>query len=338
MRFLPLLYVIFLLALFFLSPGGKAHADDRSISMLWWNIENLFDTRDDPATEDGEFTPNGKKQWTEKKLRLKCIRIAHVLKVIALKTGRYPEILAFAEVENREVFKHMLSFFPGKSYTIAYHASRDPRGIDTALAYDAEKIALDTTAAYTVNLEERNTRDILLYRFSAGGAPFFLLLNHWPSRYLGKSWSEPSRLAAAKTARTVLDSLRSSASRPDIIVMGDFNDEPDDPSIKKILNATVDDNVFLQNPKDKLYNCWGKTSGKGSCYFAGKWLRLDQVMVSDGLFDESGLSISENAFSCFHFSHMETGSLKRPYATYRGKKYLGGYSDHFPLLFRARLQ
>lgn len=325
-------------ALLTLPSFCTAYANDNTVTMMWWNVENLFDTVDDPLTEDNEFTPGGRKRWTEKKLLLKCMRLSHVIKVVRLKTGSYPEILVLAEVENHEVFRRLLSFLPGNAYKTAYHDSDDPRGIDIALAYDSTNIILDRTLSRKVNLKSVNTRDITLYSFSAKNSPFFLLVNHWPSRALDKAWSEPQRLLAARTARTIIDSLRSSENLADIIVMGDFNDEPHDTSVRKNLNATTDRKTFLQNPKEKLLNCWGEIEKKGSCYFLGKWLKFDQIMVSHGLFDKKGISMQEEAFSCFQIPHMQTGTTGRPYSTYRGTKYLGGYSDHFPMLFHAEIR
>jgi len=329
--------IILLLSLTAVSPFNQALADNDKLTMMWWNVENLFDTVDDPLTRDSEFTPEGKKRWTEKKLLLKCMRISHIVKVAALKTGGYPEILAFAEVENLNVFKKLLSFLPDNSYKTAYHASNDPRGIDIALAYDAEKIRLLRTLSYRVNLRERNTRDITLYSFTADNCPFFLLVNHWPSRSLDQAWSEPFRLQAAQTAKTIIDSLRKISTDADIVVMGDFNDDPGDKSIQEILHATTERDAFSRKSIGKLFNFWTKSREKGSCYFRSRWFQFDQVMVSSGLFDDRGLSVPEDAFSCFHIRHMEKGSNRRPYATYKGQKYLGGYSDHFPLLFQAEV-
>ncbi len=316
---------------------SQTHAPNNKLTMMWWNVENLFDTVDDPLTRDSEFTPEGKKRWTEKKLLLKCMRISHIVKVAALKTGGYPAILAFAEVENLNVFKRLLSFLPDNSYKTAYHASSDPRGIDIALAYDVTKIKLLRAQSYRVNLRERNTRDITLYNFQVDNTPFFLLVNHWPSRSLDQAWSEPLRLQAARTAKTIVDSLREISTEADIVVMGDFNDNPGNTSIQDILQATTDRDAFMKKSIGKLFNCWAESREKGSCYFRSRWLKFDQVMVSAGLFDDRGLTIPADAFSCFHIRHMETGSKSTPYATYKGQRYLGGYSDHFPLLFQAEL-
>ncbi|WP_294344556.1 endonuclease [Prosthecochloris sp.] len=318
-----------------ISPVIAADADDNRLSMMWWNVENLFDTHNDPLTEDSEFTPEGRKRWTEKKLLLKYIRLSHIIKVVQLQKGSYPDVLVLGEVENPRVFNRLLSFLPESRYKTAYHDSDDPRGIDIALAYDSTSVVLDSSFSRKIDLKGKNTRDITLYSFSVNSNPFFLLVNHWPSRVLDTAWSEPQRLLAAKTARSIIDSLMSTSIHADIVVMGDFNDEPHDRSIREILGATTDKKAFMENPGKKLLNCWVELDEKGSCYFGGRWLKFDQVMVSSGLFDEKGLSLSENAFSCFHIQHMQTGRSARPNATYKGPKYLGGYSDHFPILFEA---
>lgn len=324
--------------LHFCTATDTLSKEKKTLSVLWWNVENLFDTIDDPKTNDSEFTPEGKKQWTEKKLLLKCMRLAHVIKVVKLRTGAYPDILAFCEVENQEVFEHLLAFLPENRYTTAYNASNDPRGIDIAVAYDSTSVRLLGTTSKKVPVEKRNTRDISLYSFSANASPFHLILNHWPSRLLDTKWSEPQRLLAAKTARTLIDSLCIDDKSGDIIVMGDFNDNPGDRSVCQVLNATTDRKSFLLQPEGKLYNCWGMNRSRGSCYFGGRWLKFDQILVSAGLFDNKGVMMPESAFSCVVTPHMQTGKKKRPYATYRGTRYLGGYSDHLPLLLQLHIE
>ena len=332
------LYVSLFTMLCLLTAPAAVCQENSTLTILWWNVENLFDTLDDLETNDEEFTPTGRKRWTEKKLLLKYMRLSHIIKVVRLKTGSYPGILVLGEVENREVFNKLLSFLPGNAYKTAYHASNDPRGIDIALAYDSTSITLKNSISKRIDLKGKNTRDITLYSFSAKDSAFFLLVNHWPSRALGKAWSEPHRLLAAKAAKSIIDSLKLQNNHADIIVMGDFNDEPHDTSIRQILNATTDKKEFMESPKDMLFNCWSETDDKGSCFFRGRWLKFDQIMISHGLFDNKSLSMADNAFSCFSIPHMHAGNNGRPYATYKGPKYLGGYSDHFPILFHAEIR
>lgn len=333
-----LIIIVFATLLSMFLPAVTSRAGDNTLTFMWWNVENLFDTKDDPATEDSEFTPEGGKRWTSKKLLLKYMRLSHIIKIIRLKTGSYPEILVLGEVENRAVFDRLLSFLPDNAYKTAYHASNDPRGIDIALAYDSTRVSLENAISKQVDFKGKNTRDITLYSFSGKGSTFFLLVNHWPSRALGKAWSEPQRLLAAKTAKSIIDSLKHQNSFADIIVMGDFNDEPHDRSVREILNATDDKKKFMKNQEFMLFSCWNETDEKGSCFFMGRWLKFDQIMVSHGLFDNKGLHMPENAFSCFSIPHMHAGNNGRPYATYKGLKYLGGYSDHFPVLLHAEIR
>ncbi len=334
MRFRLLACVPILSAVLAVHAPRTAVCGERPVTLMWWNVENLFDTRDDPETNDDEFTPSGSKRWTEKKLRLKCMRLSYVVKAAALKHGGYPDILAFAEVENRDVFRRMLSFLPGHAYKTAYHDSPDRRGIDIAVAYDSTRLTLLGSASRSVTFDGRPSRDISLYRFSSGVSDFHLLLNHWPSRSLDRSWSEPARILAAKTARNMLDSLQAEARQPDIVVMGDFNDEPHDRSVGEVLGAESDRESFLDGPSNALYNCWGDSREKGTYVYRGRWQKLDQIMVSRGLFDRKGFFLPDTAFSCLCLPHMRSGKRGAPWATYRGPVFLGGYSDHFPLLLR----
>lgn len=337
MRLRTLRRVILPLLLTALCHPQTALSEESTLSLMWWNVENLFDTVDDPSTDDGEFTPRGAKHWTRKKLLLKCIRLSHVVKSAGKETGTYPDILAFAEVENEHVFRRMLCFLPRHRYRTAYHPSPGNRGIDIAVAYDSTRLRLLETASWRVTFDGRPSRDISLYRFEAGTEPFFLLVNHWPSRSFDRSWTEQGRIAAANTLRRVLDSLRRSTQNPEIVVMGDFNDEPGDRSLSTILGSTTDKTAFLRNPSGKLYNCWGESREKGSYRYRGRWQKLDQVLLNEGMLDTAGLRLAGKGFSCFHIPHMESEPGGAPWATYRGTEYLGGYSDHFPLLLRLAL-
>ncbi|WP_242452741.1 endonuclease/exonuclease/phosphatase family protein [Prosthecochloris ethylica] len=331
------LYVL-IMTLWFFAPVAVCE-ETRSLTVAWWNVENLFDTLDDPDTEDDEFIPQGKRGWTPTKLAVKYLRLSHALKMIAAenRNGRYPDILAFAETENRSVVETLLSFLPGHHYAIVYHNSPDPRGIDLALAYDTLTASHIETRPYSVPLDHRSTRDVVLHALSAGTHRFYLLLNHWPSRSLGRAWSEPRRLEAARTARSVLDSLLQADPRSDIVIAGDFNDEPEDRSISDILGSSFKRTEVRQNCAEKLYNCWNETDAPGSYSYRGTWNRIDQVLVSCGLLDQSGLSLASSPFRCFNPDPMARPGSGTPFPTWKGGSYLGGYSDHFPLVLKLEI-
>ncbi len=306
---------------------------------MWWNVENLFDARNDPATDDDDFTPEGKLEWTERKLTLKQMRIRHILSAVDAHPDyrKYPDIVAFAEVENRRVFEETLSRLQGVSYKTIYHESSDPRGIDIGLAYNPQTILPETSKAYSVPLEGKPTRKVIVAGFSAAGRPFHVILNHWPSRSFDAQWTEPKRVAAAKVARHILDSLLVGNPRADIVVMGDFNDEPSDRSLKEVLGSSFDAAKVKTNGNGLLYNCWSGYEGIGSYFYKNHWQQIDQILLSSGMLDNRGLSAPREAFRCFTFFRLFDYSGKKPWPTYERRKYAGGYSDHLPLLLKARI-
>lgn len=318
--------------------SGKSNPE-KSVLLLWWNVENLFDARNDPATEDDDFTPEGKLQWTEKRVRLKEMRIRHLLSALAAHPDyrKYPDILGFAEVENRTIFEETLSGIQGVNYKTIYHESRDPRGIDIGLAYNPATIHATGSKAYSVPLDERPTRKIIVAGFSAANRPFHIILNHWPSRSFDTGWTEPKRLAAAKVARHILDSLLVGNPKADIIVMGDFNDEPSDRSLQQVLRSTCNATKVSVEGNGAFYNCWCDYEGIGSYFFGNHWQQIDQILLSPGMLDNRGLSAPKNAFRCFSFFRLFDYSGKKPWSTYEKRIYKGGYSDHLPLILKARI-
>ncbi|NQU45516.1 MAG: endonuclease/exonuclease/phosphatase family protein [Chlorobium sp.] len=331
---------LFLVLLLFISHPFvlKANPAETERLIMWWNIENLFDTIDDPSTNDSDFTPSGKLHWTEKKLNLKQMRIAFVISAIEKHPDyrRFPDIIAVCEVENEAVWKDTMAKVHPAHYRTVHHDSPDLRGIDVALAYNPKTLTLTGMKAYSVPLEGRPTRDVLVAGFMAGNHPLHLVLNHWPSRSFDTQWTEKKRIAAAAVARAITDSLLHKNSHADIIVMGDFNDEPGDRSLKETLSSSFSREKVMRKPDTYLYNCWDGHEGEGSYRYRGHWEQIDQMLVSSGMLDKRGLRLESKPFSCFAISPMFRPNSKYPWRTYEKGKYSGGYSDHLPLLLKVR--
>jgi len=336
-------YCIFLffltLPLIARTVNGNPHPE-KTVLFIWWNVENLFDTDNDPRTEDDDFTPSGRLHWTEKRLTLKQMRIRHLLSAVEAHPDyrKYPDVLAFAEVENRTLFQETLSGIKGGGYKTIYFESADPRGIDVGLAYNPRSITPGSSKAYNVPLEQQKpTRKIIVAGLAAAGHPFHVILNHWPSRSFDVSWTEPKRIAAARVARHILDSLLLRDPAADIILMGDFNDEPDSPSLKKVLGSTFDRKKVEKNFRSMLFNCWSGYEGVGSYLYRNRWQQIDQILLSRGMLDNRGLFTPDDAFRCFTFTRLLDYPGKKPYSTYEKRVYKGGYSDHLPLLLKVRV-
>ncbi|MWV54088.1 endonuclease/exonuclease/phosphatase family protein [Chlorobium phaeovibrioides] len=333
--------LLFLALLLFISHPFVSKANQpetEPLVFMWWNLENLFDTLDDPSTNDSDFTPSGKLHWTEKKLKLKQMRIAFVISAIEKHPDyrRFPDIVAVCEVENEVVLKATMAKVPKVHYKTLHHDSPDIRGIDVGLAYNPKTLAPTGMKTYCVPLEGRPTRDIVVAGFTAGGRPLHLVLNHWPSRAFDTRWTEKKRIAAATVARAIVDSLLQRNPQADIILMGDFNDEPGDRSLKETLGSSFSREQVLSEPDTYLYNCWDGHDGEGSYRYRGHWEQIDQMLVSSGMLQKSGLRLDSKPFSCFAISPMFPSNSKYPWRTYEKGKYSGGYSDHLPLLLKVR--
>ena len=340
MRFLRALVIALMLVALSSSDGSGGQRHD-AVTLMWWNVENLFDTRNDPRTADEDFTPEGRLHWTEKKLLLKRIRLGAVLKAVASdrRYRAYPDIIAFAESENRQVFAGTISSAGLGTYLVAYHESPDPRGIDIGLAWNPSTLAFTGSKAYRVSLPDgHRTRDVIVAGFSASGLPFSVILNHWPSRSFGTEWSEPNRLAAAAVTRHIVDSLRTDNARARIVVMGDFNDGPENRSVREVLGSSFDRKAVRSHGDRLLYNCWSDVPAGGSYAYRGNWERIDQILVSPALLGTRGFFLGPKAFGSFAIPHMFEVPGKKLYSTFEKGHYRGGYSDHLPLLLKINVE
>ncbi len=294
-----------------------------------WNLENLFDTVDDPLKRDEDFLPSGENQWTEERLKIKMENIARVVNF--MNDGKGPDILAVQEVENKNVLEKTLGFFPERNYKLGYIESPDNRGIDNAVIYDEDIFDLTGLNGSYVFLDDKYpTRLVLHAVLEYLGNDIHVFVNHFPSRRGGAKESEPARIRAAEVLKAEISKIENMDSQANIIILGDFNDEPDNASIRKVLGAQ-EYNCEKESLKG-LYNLAYRSfeEGTGSYLFRQDWNMLDQIIISNDLTDEyicGSFKIVKPEFMMTKSGYYK-GSA-RP--TFGGRKYLGGYSDHFPV-------
>jgi endonuclease/exonuclease/phosphatase family metal-dependent hydrolase len=311
-----------------------------TLFVAFWNLENLYDTIDDPNNDDQEFLPDGLKEWTQDRLDKKMYNISRVFN--SMNDGKSPDVIGVVECENEAVLKKMVQkHFSSKNYKIAYAESPDTRGIDNGFIYDADKYKFISSNAYEIKkLSSTPTRLILhVILQTKNGEQINFFVNHWPSRRDGASESEYKRIETAKVLRREVDRVFDKNSYAKIIIMGDFNDEPVDESILKTLGADPFkcDPLNAKNvdiPGKELYNLSYNLfeSGLGTLSYREDWNLFDQVIISSGLVTQKGLSYLCDSFSIFNNDLVTTRSGKykdTPFPTYGGNRYLGGYSDHF---------
>ena len=307
---------------------------------MFYNVENLFDTWDDPEVKDEDFLPGSESQWTEERLNDKLNKIAFVVESLDDK-GILPDIIGMAEVENRRVMDYLITRTKlGKlGYSVIHFESPDKRGIDVALLYRKDRVKPIKYTNYPVIFPgdmDKPTRDILYLKAELPNtSKLHVLVNHWPSRSGGQAETEEKRMMAAKTAKRVCDSISFNDKSANILLMGDLNDYPSDKSLTEGLQAEMD----TSKSSATLYNmmAWQKAEGIGSHQYKGEWGFLDQFIISNSIrTGSSGLLTHFKNASAYRPDFLVEKNEKygnwQPKRTYGGKKYLGGYSDHLPVV------
>lgn len=315
----------------------------RILYVMFYNVENLFDTIDDPHKNDNDFLPDSKKKWDTKKYNSKINRIAEVL--CNGKEKQFPDIVGLCEIENRKVLEDLINekSLNKANYEIIHDESPDQRGIDNALIFNNKRFKYISHKNINVDLKEFNskTRDILFVKGIAGkNDTLHLFVNHWPSRRGGMEKSEPKRIKAAQTLKNVVDSILKANPIANICIMGDFNDEPDNNSVYKILGAKPLDYKGGRTLCNLSYNLFVNDGGSYYYWRTKDWNMLDQFIVSSALFEsKKGLRLISNEQYIFNPSwlmEIKGDEDKIPYRTF-GKGYLGGYSDHLPVYIKLKL-
>lgn len=320
---------------------------DKGIRIMFYNVENLFDTRDDSLKADEEYVAGGTRGWTYNRMLQK---VRNLSKVIMSAGGwEAPEIIGMCEVENKYVLNLLLKETPLQKfgYKMIHHESPDPRGIDVAMIYRPEKFKPLINRAIGIRFPfdtASRTRDILYVKgIVLGRDTLHLFINHWPSRFGGYTETIDKRNHVADVLRSKVDSIMSANPYSKIVIMGDFNDEPTDESITSHLRASMDTVNIM---KGELYNMMagaGILWDRGTIKSREVWNTIDQLIVTEPL-----LTASAGLYTTPHFAHIfdapfllqddEAWFGQKPFRTYNGFKYIGGYSDHLPVLLDLRMR
>lgn len=303
-----------------------------TISIAFYNVENLFDTKNNSKTADDDFTPLSKRKWDYKKYKHKIKKVTSVISQIGMNQSAFPPVLiGLAEVENAKVVKDLTKHKNLSKYDYKYvhYDSPDERGIDVALLYNEAFFNVITSDTYSLHLKDKEgaidyTRDLLVVKGNFNGELIYVLVNHWPSRRDGDVETKEKRIKAAIHVHEVLDVIKKKDSNAKFIIMGDFNDDPTSESITDYL---VSDDLY--NPMKVLFK-----KGEGSLTFYKKWHLFDQIIFSKDFFDVKKSCHSFIKAGIFKKDWMRfyKGKFKNsPFRTYIGPWYQGGFSDHFPV-------
>ncbi len=305
-----------LIALFFVL--GISYAQNTA-TVLFYNVENLFDTVDAVDVLDEEYLPSAPKNWNTDKYSKKIQRITQVM-------NEFENIglMGLCEIENKAVVQDIVKNQKQKLKTVHFE-SADARGIDVALLYNKKIFCLKDQGyirfTLSVNEESKATRDILYAKFKQEKSTLYVMVNHWPSRSGGEKETEPNRMLAAEMAKKFIDDIMEKEPETKIIFMGDLNDYPTNNSVKLI--------------DEKLDPMINKTSGSlgGSYSYKGEYDVLDHIMVSPNMNSQEGLRVQKDSGKINEFPYLLTTYKEStvPFRTYARDEYLDGYSDHLPV-------
>ncbi len=299
----------------------------------FYNVENLF-LPDPPPKHKLDPTISGLRNWDEKRYKNKLFKISHVFQLMQEKNGILPFIIGLSEVSGRKVLEDLVKLEPFNSnYGIVHYNSMDERKVDVAMLYDKNKVEVidSETITYFFEIIDKNTenydttRDVLYSKVKYKGEVINVFIAHLPSKR-EKDINRPKRAFILSEIRGRILSLLNK-DKEHVILCGDFNENPDDENLIKIL---FDDsqNKVLENPFLELFS-----TRNYSTFHYKSGLLFDQIILSKSLFNND-LVISYKKAGIFNSEKISsrTGNFKgRPFRTYAGTRYLGGYSDHFPV-------
>jgi predicted extracellular nuclease len=307
---------IFLLIFILFSLNCNNEIGHSNLSIGFWNVENLFDLIDDPDKRDEEFALNGRKNVTQEIYNLKIKNSVEVLRDLDV------DILGLCEVENKDVLNDLNDAFQDKEYKIIHYESPDERGIDNALLYDPKKFkVLSSKPIRNVLGGDDKTRDILYVEGTFNRNLIHIFVNHWPSNYGGKEKSIPKRNFTSKLLLSEIQKINKVEVEPNIILLGDFNEDPDDKNVLLLESAGLTNLMTAMIDKEDI----------STYIYRGTNYLYDQIIVSNGILDEKGFTLADSTAYILDLPkyRQQKGKYKKyPFRFWAGNKLLGGYSDH----------
>jgi len=309
--------------------------------IAFYNVENLFDTINEPGKMDLDYTPEGRYLWDTEKYKDKLMKLADVISVLGTEmTPLGASVVGLAEVENRRVLEDLAAQpqLAERNYQIVHYESPDFRGIDNALFYNPDHFEYISSRALPFELERddgsmERIREVLLVTGKLMGEKVHIMVNHWPSRRGGEEATRYKRIHGAKINRGIVDSLKQVDPHTKIVVMGDFNDDPVNHSITRYLKAIGStDKMEPHHMYNPYYDAFQR--GLGTNAWRDSWSLFDQIILSYGLVKERGEGWRYYKAEIYNDRKLvqRTGRYAGyPYRSFAGGQYIGGYSDHFPV-------
>lgn len=340
-------FIMLLIAMSMSACAQKRHQYDM-VAIAFYNVENLFDTKDDPKINDEDFLPDGYYTWSDEKYQHKLTNISCVLSDIAVDKGieAGPAIIGLAEVENRRVVQDLISqpALKNRKYKILHIDSSDRRGIDCALLYKDDQFKLLDSVYVDYSDNSRKTRGYLVAIGKLLGEDFAFIVCHWPSRASESS----AREIAGRDVRLLTTELQLKYEGIKVVCMGDMNDDPDNKSMAVEMQCAYSPSDIRND--EQYFNPWKYTlrdEKRGTLVYKRQWNLFDQIVMTGNMIDRNmnlavtaslesvdcskGLTLLKHEIIAFPYMlETEKGYVGNPLRTYVGQRWMNGFSDHLP--------
>jgi hypothetical protein len=333
--------IIFLLFFLIVLKCFPQNEGLQPVRFMFYNVENLFDTYNDPHKDDDEFLPGGLRRWNQERYNRKINSLYKT--IVAAGEWNPPAVIAFCEVENRKVLEDLIyeTYLSKFNYGIIHEESPDLRGIDVCLIYRKDYVKIIDFSYWIpsdVKIKEFTTRSVLSTKILINNDTIHLIVNHWPSRRGGVLAMEDLRKKIAEMVREKTDSIiMKNFNKAKVIIMGDFNSTPDDHEMRSLISPSDSIGLLLNLSEGEGFK------GNGTYRYLGTWEMIDQVIISKMLLNcKTGLYTDEKFLKIFKPDFLLKKDPKypgfMPFSTYRGYKYQGGFSDHLPVLLDLKIR
>lgn len=333
-------FFLTVVVVFFVTVNGFSQEKKyKALCVAFYNLENLFDTINDPNKNDEEFLPDGSNKWNSEKYNKKITNMSTVISQIGEEIqAKGPVVLGVSEIENIKVLEDLVAspLLAPMNYGIVQIEGPDKRGVDVGFIYQKQHFTVTSSRSVTLSIAGKpdfKTRDQLVVSGLLDGEPMHFIVNHWPSRSGGEKKSAPLRNAAADLCRSIADSIMKTDPNAKIIIMGDLNDDPSNKSLSEHLKVKGDEKLTQQgdlfNPMYKMFK-----DGVGSLAYRDNWNIFDQMIVSQPLLleDKSSLRfLKARVFKKNYMVQKDGAFAGYPFRTFVAGTWQGGYSDHFPV-------
>lgn len=302
-----------------MQPGERG-----DIRLMWYNVENLFFPGDDSIPSDDDFTPDGVRRWTYARYRAKLTALAKV--IVAAGEWEPPEVLGLCEVEEATVLEDLVQHpvLKAYNYSFIHKQSKDHRGMDVACLYRENRVRLVEWSGHTPesSMVRGGTRDILNLCFAWGRVDTLdLFLVHFISKYGGAGATAQVRINQAQWLLSLADSVHAKRGGSLKVLAGDFNDSFQAYSLKPLQSSRIG---------EESLRSVSLRGGEGTYKYRGRWSQIDQYSLAGPMEKYRIEGSILNLWPLLKADEVYGGV--KPARTYEGYRYVGGISDHLPIL------